>query len=125
MVVQDANIGPIAQCTSDECYPEATALVCPVSFAVDGLRYGLVSHSLVIEVENVLHDRGRSLILHWPADGSGTLMGFLLLYNFSSVTVRRAEYEMAVAVYQVMRAAGQVEHLLGLTAHMKYDRSPI
>lgn len=28
-------------------------------------------------------------------------------------------------VYQIMRAAGQVESLLGLTAHTQYDRSPM
>ena len=30
-----------------------------------------------------------------------------------------------IDLYQVMRAAGQVEALLGLTAHMKYDRPPL
>ncbi len=30
-----------------------------------------------------------------------------------------------IDLYQVMRAAGQVEHLLGLTAHMKYDKPTI
>jgi putative N-acetylmannosamine-6-phosphate epimerase len=31
----------------------------------------------------------------------------------------------ALDLYQVMRAAGQVEAMLGLTAHTKYDKPPL